>query len=170
MTLTSLYEIMHDRSNATFVARDYEAADRAKLLAMYDDFEPKRGAQGLPPIGDSKIAVWLDRILARGRHLVVEVKEQILGHVMLMPMEDQSVELANFLHQSIRGRGIGTALNAHAVKLAQQLGYQRVWLSVEPGNRAAVRSYEKAGFRRLPGSYWAPEVEMAVDFPVEVKV
>jgi hypothetical protein len=39
-------------------------------------------------------------------------------------------------------------------------------LSVEPGNRAAVRSYEKAGFRRLPGSNWAPEVEMAVDLPV----
>ena len=157
---------MHDRSNATFVARDYEPADRAQLLAMYGDFEPKRGAQGLPPNSELKIAAWLDRVLARGRHLVVEVKEQILGHVMLMPMEDQSVELANFLHQSIRGRGIGTKMNGLAVKLAQELGYQRVWLSVEPGNRAAVRSYEKVGFQRLPGSYWAPEVEMAVELPV----
>ena len=166
MPLTSLHEIMHDRSNATFVARDYEPADRAQLLAMYGDFEPKRGAQGLPPNSELKIAAWLDRVLARGRHLVVEVKEQILGHVMLMPMEDQSVELANFLHQSIRGRGIGTKMNGLAVKLAQELGYQRVWLSVEPGNRAAVRSYEKVGFQRLPGSYWAPEVEMAVELPV----
>jgi hypothetical protein len=31
---------------------------------------------------------------------------------------------------------------------------------VEPFNRAAVRSYEKAGFRRLPGTLWAPEIEM----------
>jgi diamine N-acetyltransferase len=169
MPLTSLHEIMQDRSNATFVARDYEPADRAQLLAMYGDFEPKRGAQGLPPAGDPKVAAWLDRVLARGRHLVVEVKEKILGHVMLMPMEDQSVELANFLHQSIRGRGIGTAMNALAVKLAQESGYQRVWLSVEPGNRAAVRSYEKVGFRRLPGSNWAPEVEMTVELPVAVK-
>jgi RimJ/RimL family protein N-acetyltransferase len=161
-----LFEIMHDRNNATFVAREYEPADRGALLAMYDDFEPKRTAQGLPPNSELKIAAWLDRVLARGRHIVVVVKEKVLGHVMLMPMEDQSVELANFLHQSIRGRGIGTAMNALAVRLAQESGYQRVWLSVEPGNRAAVRSYEKAGFRRLPGSYWAPEVEMAVDFPV----
>ena len=160
---------MHDRSHATFVARDYEPADRAQLLAMYGDFEPKRGAQGLPPNSELKIAAWLDRVLARGRHLVVEVKEQILGHVMLMPMEDQSVELANFLHQSIRGRGIGTSMNALAVRLAQELGYQRVWLSVEPGNRAAVRSYEKVGFQRLPGSYWAPEARPPSPLPVAAK-
>jgi hypothetical protein len=35
-----------------------------------------------------------------------------------------------------------------------------VWLSVEPGNRAALRTYEQAGFRRLPGSLWLPEIEM----------
>ncbi|MBI4543292.1 MAG: GNAT family N-acetyltransferase, partial [Gemmatimonadetes bacterium] len=40
--------------------------------------------------------------------------------------------------------------------------YQRVWLSVEPSNRSAVRSYEKVGFQRLPGSLWAPEMEMEV--------
>jgi len=67
------------------------------------------------------------------------------------------------LHQSIRGKGIGTALNKLAIRLANEAGYRRVWLSVEPANRAAVRSYEKVGFKRLSGSYWAPEVEMAVE-------
>src|SRR5262245_38040216 len=158
---------MHDHNGTTFIARDFEPADRAGLIAMYGDFEPKRGAQGLPPDGDYKIAAWVDRVLSRGRHVIVQVDDSVRGHIMLMPMEDGSVELANFLHQSIRGRGIGTAMNALAIRLAGEAGYKRVWLSVEPGNRAAVRSYEKVGFRQLPGSYWAPEVEMSVELAGE---
>jgi hypothetical protein len=47
-----------------------------------------------------------------------------------------------------------------ALDVARAEGYGSVWLCVEPFNRAAVRSYEKAGFRRLPGTLWAPEIEM----------
>ncbi len=151
-----------DATGAPFVVRAYTPADRRALDAMYARFEPKRAAQGLPPTGEANLKRWLDRVLAQGEHLVVEVGGAVLGHIMLIPM-DGTVELANFLHQSIRGRGIGTRLNRVAVELARERGYRRIWLSVEPGNRPAVRSYEKAGFRRLPGSLWAPEIEMQVE-------
>ncbi|HSL70866.1 MAG TPA: GNAT family N-acetyltransferase [Longimicrobiales bacterium] len=160
---------MTDRTGGQFLARDFEKADRNRLLAMYSGFEPKRAAQGLPPQGDAKIERWLDRVLPRGRHIVVEVGGRVCGHVMLMPMDETSTELANFLHQSIRGRGIGTAMNALALRVARESGFKRVWLSVEPANRAAVRSYEKVGFRRLPGSYWAPEIEMTVELDQDLK-
>jgi diamine N-acetyltransferase len=150
-------------ASAAFNAREYEPSDRKDLAALYADFEPKRAAQGLPPVGDYKIARWLDRVLARGRHLVVDVDGVLRGHIMLMPMDDGSLELATFLHQSVRNRGIGTAMNAVALRLAREAGYPRVWLSVEPGNKAALRSYEKVGFRKLPGSNWAPEIEMAAE-------
>lgn len=151
-------------TSAAFSTRDYLSSDRNDLIAMYADFEPKRAAQGLPPTGEAKIGLWLDRVLKRGRHLIVHVDGVLRGHIMLVPMEDGSLELANFLHQTIRNRGIGTALNALALRLARESGHPRVWLSVEPGNKAAVRSYEKAGFRRVPGgSNWAPEIEMAAD-------
>lgn len=157
-------ERMVDRKGEEFIAREYAESDRAALAQMYDAFEPKRAAQGLPPVGPPRINLWLERVLKRGRHIVVEVNGKVCGHVMLIPLEDESkVELANFLHQSIRGRGIGTAMNQLAVRLAKEAGIARVWLSVEPSNRAAVRSYEKAGFKRLPGSMWSPEMEMAVD-------
>ncbi|MGH7445308.1 MAG: GNAT family N-acetyltransferase, partial [Longimicrobiales bacterium] len=84
------------------------------------------------------------------------------GHVMLIPMDGDAVELANFLHQSVRNRGIGTHANAVALDVARERGLRAVWLSVEPSNRAAVRSYEKVGFQRRPGSLWAPEIEMEV--------
>jgi RimJ/RimL family protein N-acetyltransferase len=81
---------------------------------------------------------------------------------MLVPF-DSAAELANFLHQSIRDRGIGTALNEALLDVARTHGIQRVWLSVEPTNRRAIRSYEKVGFQRRPTLAWAPEVEMEVE-------
>jgi ribosomal protein S18 acetylase RimI-like enzyme len=134
---------------------------------MYSDFEPLRAAQGLPPSPD-RLGQWLDRVTARGLHLVaVAPAGRIFGHVMLVPLDTRTAELASFVHQSARSRGIGSALATAAVRLARDHGYRRVWLSVEPSNRAAVRSYTRAGFTRVPGSAWAPELEMAIDFPTD---
>ncbi len=140
--------------------RPYAAADRRALEEMYVDFRPKRMAQGLPPDSELDLKHWLDRVLGTGHHLLVEVAGEVMGHGMLIPMDGYAAELANFLHQAVRDRGIGTALNRILLEAAHEQGLQRVWLCVEPWNRAAVRSYEKVGFRQLPGSLWAPEVEM----------
>jgi RimJ/RimL family protein N-acetyltransferase len=151
-----------DRAGRPYVIDRYRPEHRGPLEAMYAAFEPKRGAQGLPPATD-RIARWLDDVLPAGEHLVVLVDGALLGHAMLLPMNAGRAELANFLHQSIRSRGIGTAINAIIVELAREAGYRRVWLCVEPTNISAVRSYEKAGFRRLPGTLWSPEIEMEAE-------
>ena len=153
---------LRDKTGQPFRVRPFEPADRCGLEEMYRAFDPKRGAQGLPPGDGESIRRWLDQVLADGTHVLVEVDGEILGHLMLLPINPACCELANFLHQAIRNRGIGTALNLLALEIARQQGRGRVWLSVEPANRMAIRSYEKAGFRRLPGSLWAPEVEMEV--------
>ena len=153
---------MIDREGHPFTVRPYPASDRDGLAQMYRAFEPKRRAQGLPPL-EPGIDRWLNHVLAHGVHLVILVDNAIVGHVMLIPIDDTKVELANFLHQSIRNRGIGTAMNQVAIEVARKEGWKQVWLTVEPSNRAAVRSYEKAGFRRLPGSLWAPELDMQFD-------
>lgn len=151
-----------DKLGEPFVLRPVRAGDRDGLGAMYDDFEPKRVAQGIPPADAGQRVRWLDSVLGQGHHIVVEVAEEVMGHGMLLPFRSHEAELANFLHQSIRDRGIGTALNQALLDLAREHGIRRVWLSVEPFNRRAIRSYEKVGFRRRPASPWAPEVEMEV--------
>lgn len=157
---------MHtDRAGEPYEVRPYAKEDRIPLLLMYETFEPKRGAQGLPPAHAEGIRRWLDRILETGVHLLAVTGKRVIGHVMLIPMEDGGYELANFVHQSRRDRGIGTLLNHTAVEAARALSARRVWLCVEPSNRAALKSYERAGFRILPGSEWAPEIEMAIDVP-----
>jgi RimJ/RimL family protein N-acetyltransferase len=153
-----------DKLGEPFVLRPLRAGDPEALRDMYDDFEPKRVAQGLPPGDDERRASWLASVLRDGHHLVVEIDGEVVGHGMLLPFADGQAELANFLHQATRDRGIGTTLNRALLALAEELGLDRVWLSVEPFNRRAIRSYEKVGFERKPMSPWAPEVEMEVRF------
>ncbi|HEX6559917.1 MAG TPA: GNAT family N-acetyltransferase [Longimicrobiales bacterium] len=163
MTVTQLPLELADKHGNPFRVRELEAGDRAELEQMYAAFMPKRAAQGLPPEGDYALRRWLDHIMKGGRHFLVEVGAVVSGHLMLIPMEDgESIELAVFLHQSIRRRGIGTAMNRLAVQLAREDGFKRVWLSVELSNIPAIRSYQKAGFKTLKETVWAAEVEMEV--------
>lgn len=158
----SLPAALTDKQGQAFLLREYGPGDRAELERMYEDFEPKRAAQGLPPVDPEPRLRWLDSVLSSGCHVVVGVEGRVMGHGMLLPYDRNGAELANFLHQSVRDRGIGTALNRALLELGRREGIERVWLSVEPSNRRAVRSYEKVGFRRRFTSGWAPELEMEV--------
>lgn len=151
-----------DKLGEPFTLRPFHEGDREALTAMYAAFEPKRVAQGLPPADDVQRHRWLTSVLRTGHHIVVEKDAHVVGHGMLLPFQDHDAELANFLYQETRDRGIGTTLNRALLQLARELGIRRVWLSVEPFNRRAIRSYEKVGFQRRPMSAWAPEVEMEV--------
>lgn len=152
-----------DKEGQPFVIRTLQPRDRDALTTMYLTFEPKRVAQGLPPADAAQIERWLDTVLATGHHLVVETGSAITGHGMLLPYAPRAAELANFLHQSIRDRGIGTELNRTLIELGRRQELSRIWLCVEPSNRRAIRSYEKVGFKRRPSTVWAPEVEMELD-------
>lgn len=150
-----------DRDGGAFVIRGFRPAfDHDGLLSMYRRFEPKRAAQGLPPEGEQGIRRWLDHVLPQGWHFVVEIGGAIMGHLMMIPMAGGDIELANFLDRTVRNRGIGTELNRFGLAVAARHGFRRVWLCVEPRNRAAIRSYEKAGFRTIERTMFQPELEM----------
>jgi diamine N-acetyltransferase len=149
------------KSGLAFEVRDFDASEREALERFYREFEPKRGAQGLPPIGDDRIARWLTDVLGQGIHLLACHQGELIGHALLVPAGPAgTVEYAVFLREDMRGHGVGTALNRAAIDAAREAGLQRIWLSVTPHNRAAIRSYEKVGFRFLPGTIYSPEAEM----------
>jgi RimJ/RimL family protein N-acetyltransferase len=147
-----------------YTVRPYRAGDRPALERFYDAFQPKRAAQGLPPEGPARLVRWLDSVLIAGTHLVVEVEGALVGHAMLMPTQDGATrEYAIFLDESIRGRGVGTGVNRLTAQVARTLDIHRLWLSVEPQNRPAIRSYHKAGFRFRPSTVYSSELEMELD-------
>jgi RimJ/RimL family protein N-acetyltransferase len=155
---------LRDKEGRVFTVRPLLPEDREALEGFYADFEPKRAAQGLPPEGGIRVRRWLDNVLRSGTHLAVLDAGRLVGHAMLMPTEREHVsEYAIFLHQDVRGRGLGTEINRRSAEIARTMEVDRLWLSVEPHNRPAVRSYEKAGFRFRPGTIYSPEVEMEMD-------
>jgi len=153
-----------DRTGTSFRVRELSAADREALEQFYGGFEPKRAAQGLPPEGPHRVQRWLNTILRGGIHLAVEREGELVGHAFLVPTDRPEVaEYAIFLDRDVRGRGVGTQVNRAAAGVARERGLRHLWLTVEPHNRAAVRSYEKAGFRFLPATIFAPEAEMEME-------
>lgn len=149
------------KEGRVFTVRAYRDEDRTELERFYAAFEPKRAAQGLPPEGEMRIRRWLDGVLPQGTHLVVEMGNAMVGHAMLMPTATpETREYAIFLDQTVRGQGMGTQVNRVTVDVARTLRLSRLWLSVEPHNRPAVRSYQKAGFQFRPHTLLSPELEM----------
>jgi len=53
--------------------------------------------------------------------------------------------------QEARGKGVGTALMWHSMKIARRKGAEKVDLTSHPSREAANRLYQKMGFR-LRGS------------------
>lgn len=156
-----LPSVLRDHDGRLYTVRAHAPEDRPRLEAFYDAFEPKRSAQGLPPEGPARVRRWLDGVLAGGAHLIVEAEGALVGHAMLMPTQREGErEYAIFLDDAVRGRGVGTEVNRLAARVARGLGIQRLWLSVEPHNRPAVRSYQKAGFRCRAATIYSSELEM----------
>ncbi len=50
--------------------------------------------------------------------------------------------------ESVRGRGIGAALNRHAIEIARRAGARTVDLTSRPDREAANRLYARLGFNR----------------------
>ncbi len=117
-------------------------ADRDAIVAMYLGFEPKGAALGLPPRKDPQR--WLDA-LAVYPNFVVYLEGRVVGHAVLCP-EDGSGEVAVFVHQDYRGRGLGKMLLTELIDEARRLGLERVWGMTELDNFAMLGLARSLGF------------------------
>jgi|GEM_PF-6271174 len=98
-------------------------ADRQALVEMYLGFEPKGAAFGLPPRKEPE--TWLDH-LTPYPNFVAWVAGRVVEHSVLCP-EDDLGEVAVFVHQDYRQRGLGKKLVRELVQEAQRLGLRKIW-------------------------------------------
>lgn len=121
--------------------------DLEPLVEMYLEFSPEDRAQGIPPTNESDIRDWLEVVMVEeGLNVIARHEGRPIGHVMLVPDDDDTYELAIFVLQSYQGAGIGTELVRTALGQAEESGIEHVWLSVERWNKPAVSLYRKIGF------------------------
>ncbi|MFC6786759.1 GNAT family N-acetyltransferase [Halobaculum halobium] len=116
------------------------------LVEMYTEFDPADRAQGIPPSRESDVRSWLETILGDdGYNVVAWDGDTVAGHATLVPDGD-AYELAIFVLQAYQGAGIGTNLMEALLGHGAANGVDKVWLTVERWNRAAVGLYKKIGF------------------------
>jgi len=140
---------------------DYRALDQ-----MYERFEPKECAQGLPMRLEEQRQQWLQSLLREKLNLVALVQDRVVGHAVLLDMEPgKTCEYLVFVHQEHQNRGIGTALTRTVRQLAKNMGYCLIWLTVESTNVRAIHVYEKAGFCRVGPK--DVECEMVMDLTTQ---
>ena len=116
--------------------------DRDALIAMYLSFEPKGASFGLPPRKEPEH--WLDGLRACP-NFIMTAAGRIAGHAVLCG-EGESAEVAVFVHQDFRGRGLGKQLLRALVEEAQRLNLRRVWGMSELDNVPMLRLARSLGF------------------------
>jgi len=141
-----MIETAHAESTAsltgTLELRRATVEDGELLAEMYRSFEPKGAAQGLPPRHHPER--WLSGLSTYPNFLAI-VDGRLAGHSVLCT-ETDTAEIAVFVHQDFRGRGLGKRLLAEMIHEARRLGLRRVWGVTELDNVPMLRLARRLGF------------------------
>ena len=135
--------------------RPIQPDDDAAIAAIIRTVMPELGAVGQGfAITDPEVD-WMSRAYAAPRHayFVVERDGRVLGGGGIAPLAggpDDVCELRKmyFLREA-RGLGAGTALMARCLGAARGFGFRQCYLETLTGMDAAMRLYERSGFRRI---------------------
>jgi RimJ/RimL family protein N-acetyltransferase len=138
---------------------------RDPLISMYDRFDPLGAALGLPPRTAEARLEWIGSALGQ----IVNVAAfspagEVVGHCFLAADKPGSAEMAVFVHQESRRRGIGAALVKAALKWGGAAGLQRVWAVTSSDNEPALRLQMNCGFRLIESAFGVAELD--IDLPV----
>ena len=146
-----------------------EAVDEDALDAvaeMYVAFDPADRAQGIPPAGEDRVYDWLDAIFDDGINVAAFHGDDVAGHATLVPDEahgqpgEHAYELAIFVLQASQRAGIGRELLVTLLGHGAEMGVDRVWLTVERWNGAAISLYKRTGFETVSTESF--DIEMAI--------
>ena len=135
--------------------RSIEARDDVRIAGIIRTVMPEFGATGCGfAINDPEVD-WMSRAYARPRcaYFVVEDGNEVLGGGGIAPLDGgdhDTCELRKmyFLPQA-RGRGAGAAMMQRCLDAARELGFRRCYLETLSGMDAAMKLYDRSGFRRI---------------------
>ena len=141
----------------TWMLRPITAADDAAMATIIRSVMPEFGASGCGfAINDPEVD-WMSRAYAQPRHayFVLERDGAVLGGAGVAPLaggDGDTCELRKmyFLPEA-RGIGAGAAMMARCLDAARGIGFRQCYLETLTGMDAAMRLYERSGFRRIDG-------------------
>ena len=153
-------------TSPAFRIRPIEARDDADVARIIRTVMPEFGATGCGfAINDPEVD-WMSRAYAepRSAYFVVEracddgawTVEGGGGVAPLVGGDADTCELRKmYFLPGVRGLGAGAALMARCLDAARALGFERCYLETLTGMDAAMRLYERSGFRRIDAAMGA---------------
>lgn len=140
-----------------FAIRPIAPADDADVARIIRTVMPEFGAVGEGfAINDPEVD-WMYRAYSapRSAYFVVEVGGRVVGGGGVAPLEGGDADTCElrkmYFLPDARGLGAGRALIDRCLDAARAFGFKRCYLETLCGMDAAIRLYERTGFRRLPG-------------------
>jgi GNAT superfamily N-acetyltransferase len=134
-----------------------------RLVEMYLAFQPRNCFQGLPPIKDAVCINWVQDMLRTGINMIACCgREDIVGHTALFPINRHKCEMLVVVCPGFQNVGIGTELVRSCIDLADELGFERIWLPVDATNVRARHVYRKCGFEYVSNKQ-GREMDMACE-------
>ena len=135
--------------------RPIHAADDPAMAAVIRTVMPTFGACGSGfAINDPEVD-WMSRAYAAPRHayFVVTRDELVLGGAGVAPLQGGDADTCElrkmyFLPEA-RGIGAGSAMMTRCLDAARQFGFHQCYLETLTDMDAAMRLYERSGFRRI---------------------
>jgi GNAT superfamily N-acetyltransferase len=138
---------------------------REILLRMYRSFEPLGLALGLPPGNEDNRVVWIEHALRQEINLgAFSSSGDLVGHSFLAISDVNEAEIAFFVRQEYRRRGIGTELVTALLPWSARRGLHHVWALVGAQDVPAEGLLRRCGFRF--SRYVLPAIEFGIDLPV----
>jgi len=151
----------HEAADGRIDIRPLSRLDRGALLAMYREFDPLGCAQGLPPYNEEARRAWINQLLNKAHNFGAFYSGwRLVGHSILAPARSGEAEIAYFVHQRYRRRGVATRLVQAALERAREEGMNRVWAAVEAGNIPSIKLLRRLGFEVYLRQYPAIEMEI----------
>lgn len=148
LKFNALPSVMQDRLGFDIHLRAYQGQDYQGIITMYDHFEPKGIAMGLPPIDKEVREQWVDNIINTFFNIVALYQNKIIGHAAIDIFRTKvSPEYMIFLHQDFRSRGIGTNLTLIVKEICVEVGCKQEWLTVSSHNTHAINVFKRVGFK-----------------------
>ncbi len=134
--------------------RPIEPRDDAGMASIIRTVMPEFGATGCGfAINDPEVD-WMSRAYAQPQcaYFVVEDEGVVLGGGGIAPLEGgdaATCELRKmYFLPAARGRGAGAAMMERCLEAARELGFRQCYLETLSGMDAAMKLYERSGFRR----------------------
>ena len=141
----------------SFSIRNIEPRDDAHVARIIRTVMPEFGATGDGfAINDPEVD-WMSRAYSEPRcsYFVIEKDGEVAGGAGVAPLVDGDPDVCElrkmYFLPELRGLGAGAAMMARCLEAARGHGFRRCYLETLGGMDAAMKLYERSGFRRLPG-------------------